>query len=482
MRRIIRLTAALAAAGLITFGGVGLTTGASATEACIPQDATETTYKWIDNPDYQPAVEGVHHDAVTHEEEGDAPWWNWSPDDTKGPQDYTPDFPNDERGTWHLHSTGGPEKDSYGTFNVSNGGSGNSSWFHREHGEVVVVVDHEAYDEPGTPAVGEPQIKVVDVEGHDAVTCDEPSWTPTYTTPPSDEPTDEPTDNPTDEPTIPQHVSVTICHATGAEDHWTNPTVDDDSILNEQHEPLGNGHAAHQDGRDIIPAFTTTDGFEYPGLNLDTMYGDATGQQVLDNGCEIPTPEPTPTPTPTPTVTPVPALFDFPTTTPTCEDAESFDDAFFPYQGNGFVLTVDRNYDGPGPYTLTATADEGFEFTEDSPGVGDSQVRTLVVTLDGANVELCEPEPTPTPTEPTDEPTPTPTDEPTPTPTDSTPAPTPSESTPVTVPVDNPAPPTSTYYPPLAQTGSDGAAMLALVAGLTLALGLGAARVARRRH
>lgn len=76
-----------------------------------------------------------------------------------------------------------------------------------------------------------------------------------------------------------QHVPVTICHATGAEGHWVMQTVDDDSILNDQHEPVGNGHAVHQDGRDIIPPFTTTDGFEFPGQ------GD---QSILANDCVVP--------------------------------------------------------------------------------------------------------------------------------------------------------------------------------------------------
>lgn len=59
-------------------------------------------------------------------------WWNWSPNDSQGPQDYTPDFPNDDRGTWQgPHNNGGPKQGTYGTFR--NGG-GNSSFFHREKG------------------------------------------------------------------------------------------------------------------------------------------------------------------------------------------------------------------------------------------------------------------------------------------------------------------------------------------------------------
>lgn len=59
-------------------------------------------------------------------------WWNWSPNHSTGPQDYTPSFPTDERGTWQgPHEGGGPMEDTYGTFQT---GGGNSSFFHREHG------------------------------------------------------------------------------------------------------------------------------------------------------------------------------------------------------------------------------------------------------------------------------------------------------------------------------------------------------------
>jgi hypothetical protein len=62
-------------------------------------------------------------------------WWVWSPNNTQGPQDYTPDFPSDDRGTWQGPKTeGGPDKDTFGTFNASNGNSGRSSWFHRNPG------------------------------------------------------------------------------------------------------------------------------------------------------------------------------------------------------------------------------------------------------------------------------------------------------------------------------------------------------------
>ena len=56
----------------------------------------------------------VHHDAIAA---GANPWWNWSPNDEQGPQDYTPGFPTDPRGTWHFHpEDGGPDQDTFGTF------------------------------------------------------------------------------------------------------------------------------------------------------------------------------------------------------------------------------------------------------------------------------------------------------------------------------------------------------------------------------
>lgn len=58
-------------------------------------------------------------------------WWNWSPNNSQGPQNYVPNFPNDPRGTWQgPHVNGGPQQDTYGTFQT---GGGNSPFFHREN-------------------------------------------------------------------------------------------------------------------------------------------------------------------------------------------------------------------------------------------------------------------------------------------------------------------------------------------------------------
>lgn len=107
-----------------------------------------------------PTTETIHHDAVTHTVHHEAVpatpdlWWNWSPNKDQGPFDGPPDFPSDIRGTWQgPHENGGPDQDTFGTFNSSNGESGLASWFHRDHGTPgqdaydEVVVDQEAYDE-----------------------------------------------------------------------------------------------------------------------------------------------------------------------------------------------------------------------------------------------------------------------------------------------------------------------------------------------
>lgn len=92
-----------------------------------------------------------------------------------------------------------------------------------------------------------------------------------------------------------ESVPVTICHANNGSKGFTQNTVDDDAIWNQEHQIEGNGHASHQGGRDIIPTFTATNGDTFAGQNLTTMYGDAkaTGQEVLDNGCAVPEPEST---------------------------------------------------------------------------------------------------------------------------------------------------------------------------------------------
>ncbi len=94
-------------------------------------------------------------------------WWNWSPNNSQGPQDYTPIFPTDARGTWQgPHDEGGPDQEEEGTYNESHGNSGNSSWFHRGAPQVIV---HETTYKEGVIDPGQPYIAPVVCEDPDPV-------------------------------------------------------------------------------------------------------------------------------------------------------------------------------------------------------------------------------------------------------------------------------------------------------------------------
>ena len=127
----------------------------------------------------------VHHDAVTHVVDhpavpaGADRSWTWSPDKTKGRQDYTPSFPNDSRGTWQgPHENGGPQQSTYGTFRP---GVGSSSFYHREHGTPgkdaydETVTDKEAYDETVTDKKAYDET-VTDTDAYDETVTDEGAY------------------------------------------------------------------------------------------------------------------------------------------------------------------------------------------------------------------------------------------------------------------------------------------------------------------
>lgn len=202
MKKYIALLASLVVAVVVTF--MSAPAHAAGDKPCVPHDAyTETIHHdAVTHIVHHDAVTHVvHHDAVTHIVHHDAVaagpdlWWNWSPNHTQEPQDYTPEFPVDVRGTWQgPHENGGPDQDTYGTFNASNENSGNSSWFHREHGTPAVdaydevVVDQEAYDET-----------VVDAEAYDEVVVDQAAYDETIFHPAvvcPVPPTEPPVDNP----------------------------------------------------------------------------------------------------------------------------------------------------------------------------------------------------------------------------------------------------------------------------------------------
>jgi len=73
---------------------------------------------------------------------------------------------------------------------------------------------------------------------------------------------------------------VSICHATNGPNSFVVQEVSVNSILN------GNGGHGQSgvNANDIIPAIGT----DFAGQNLATLYGSATGIDVLANGCEVP--------------------------------------------------------------------------------------------------------------------------------------------------------------------------------------------------
>ncbi len=78
------------------------------------------------------------------------------------------------------------------------------------------------------------------------------------------------------------HNKVTICHATGSK---TNPYV----VITPDASGVIDGHYAHQDHRDIIPAFDYVGKdkvvHHFPGQNWT-----AEGQAIFNNGCTVPKP------------------------------------------------------------------------------------------------------------------------------------------------------------------------------------------------
>lgn len=123
---------------------------------------------WVETKQHPAKTKTIHHPAVT--ETTPAVWANWAPNDTRGPQDYVPVWPEDERGTWIVHDQFPPGHS--GPDGVYQQGSGNSPWFYRQAERTVVV--EQAYDE--TVTVSEAWTETID---HPAVTkerevdCDE---------------------------------------------------------------------------------------------------------------------------------------------------------------------------------------------------------------------------------------------------------------------------------------------------------------------
>jgi LPXTG-motif cell wall-anchored protein len=415
-------------------------------EACVPSagiDAYDETVvvtpqQTIHHPAVPETFTTVHHDAVTHEVEGDAPWWNWSPNKYQGPFDGPPSFPTDERGTWTKHDNGGgPEQGTFGTFNTSNNDNGRASWFHREHGEVTVVVDKEAWDE-----------KVSNKDGKDAY----------------------------DEiiPAVTKVVHHDAVPATTCKIDWPTPQVTDPCGLNNATWVLPVGDARinwliTDDGRLIGEVIA--DGFTWPNGSLINSWGTAP-----DSGVACP-PEPI-------VISP-----EVPTFTDAC--GTKLDGYLVPADVPGITYDWTDIY---GAVTITAHLVEGYVWDSPLPegyetGEDGSAVWKYTFTDEPCPTE--EPTPTPTPSAtPTPEPTPTPTTPvvtPTPEPSTSapsaTPTPKPSEPTATVTPepTETPVPPsTQRRVPPLAETGGDVAPILA-IAGVAVLAGLVLLLLRRRK-
>lgn len=140
---------ALVVAVILAIIGLGSMTGANASEGDEP--CTETIVvvdeeAWTETIEHPAVTEVVHHDAVT--ETTPAIWANWAPNDTRGPQDYAPNWPVDNpggqpRGVWIIHDNFPPGHE--GPDGVYQQGAGNSPWFYRQAERVTVI--SEAYDE-----------------------------------------------------------------------------------------------------------------------------------------------------------------------------------------------------------------------------------------------------------------------------------------------------------------------------------------------
>jgi hypothetical protein len=171
MRRSFR-----ALIGMIGVIIVGLVLGGAAASANALQLTTGTktdcSWEWtrtlpVPHQEYKyektvPAVEGVkefkYKKLIEGTPAGPNLWWVWAPNDTKGPQDYEPVFPEDDRGKWvGPKENGGPRQDTFGTFQTSD--NGNSNWFHREHG-TPGTEDSWEYSDWTTEVRGEPWVLV----------------------------------------------------------------------------------------------------------------------------------------------------------------------------------------------------------------------------------------------------------------------------------------------------------------------------------
>lgn len=176
---------------------------------------------------------------------------------------------------------------------------------------------------------------------------------------------------------LPEKSKVTICHATGNPGHWVKQNVAVDAIFR------SNGHAYHQDGRDIIPPFNPVGDLpDFPGLNWDDEH-----RAIWKNGCVVPAaPTPTPTPSETPDPTPEPSDSPTPSESPTPEPTTTVTVTAPPdpqptVTATATATATETVTASPDPQpTVTTTATATATATEQVPG----PTVTATVTPDGS--------------------------------------------------------------------------------------------------
>ena len=147
------------------------------TDVCVPSEgspAVETTYKQVPNPDYVPGKPGVHHPAETHEGTVADQRYSWNPQGSQDELTVAPTWPTPAQGRWTANTSTYHEGDPIGVVWFRSNGGNTGAYFYWTT-TTVTVEDKAAWDEAAVPSQGEPTIRVVDVQGHDAipaVTCD----------------------------------------------------------------------------------------------------------------------------------------------------------------------------------------------------------------------------------------------------------------------------------------------------------------------
>lgn len=167
---------------------------------------------------------------------------------------------------------------------------------------------------------------------------------------------------------------IKICHATNSN---SNPY----NTIPPANAGVANGHDTEHDGPifpaanwgDIIEPYTYND-VNYPGQNWT-----AEGEAIYNNGCNIPSSEPVEVTAEAPTAVP-----------PTCD----FDGSLVLPTTTGVTYSSEPAGTGPGAYTVTATADDGYVLTGQTvfmivvlPQLTGAQCETP--PPDSENVKIC---------------------------------------------------------------------------------------------